>query len=64
MQLKLCEHKKLHSQILREKKKEYRKIKSDWEGHLDRSGGQRVGLRTNGIFLTKTESLNILLCCY
>lgn len=64
MQLKLCEHKKLHSQILREKKKEYRKIKSDREGHFDRNGGQRVGFRTNGIFITKTESLNVLLCCF
>lgn len=40
MQLKLCVHKKLHSQILREKKKEHRNVKSDGEGHLERSGGQ------------------------
>lgn len=50
MQLKLYEHKMLHSQILREKKKEHRKIKSDWEGHFDRSVGQRVDFRTNRIF--------------
>lgn len=50
MQLKLCEHKNLHSQILREKKKEYRKIKSDGKGHLNRNRGQKVGLGANRIF--------------
>lgn len=49
MQLKLCEHKNLHSQILREKKKEYRTIKSDGKGHLNRSRGQSVGLGINKI---------------
>lgn len=49
MQLKLCEHKNLHRQILREKKKEHRKIKGDGKGHLNRSGGQKVGFETNRI---------------
>lgn len=61
MQLKLCEHKKLHSHILRGKKKRYRKIKSNWEGHLNRNRGQRAGLRSNRIFfVTRTESLKDL----
>lgn len=49
MQLKLCEHKNLHSQILREKKKEYKKIKSDGKGHLNRSRRQKVNFGTNRI---------------
>lgn len=36
MQLKLCEHKNLHSQILRERRKN-RKIKSDEKEHLNRN---------------------------
>lgn len=49
MQLKLCEHENLHSQILREKKKKYRKIKRDGIGHLNRNRGQRVGFGINKI---------------
>nr|KAF6341488.1 hypothetical protein mMyoMyo1_011906 [Myotis myotis] len=52
MQLKLCEHKNLHSQISREKKKDYKRIKINGKGHLNRSRRQ------------KDLPLNTKLSCY
>nr|KAF6341487.1 hypothetical protein mMyoMyo1_011906 [Myotis myotis] len=45
MQLKLCEHKNLHSQISREKKKDYKRIKINGKGHLNRSRRQKGTLK-------------------